>query len=597
MIHGVSANQQSFHPVEFGVGLNVVVAERADASSAKDTRNGLGKSTLIDIIDFCLGSRTAKGKALCIKALEDWTFTIDITLAGRRVRATRAVSDPNKIVIDGSTAGWIEQPDGDDLWSDRSLSVDRWRILLGWALFGLARSAERERYRPTYRSMVSYFIRRGLDAYTDTFRHFRVQKPFDIQVNMASLLGLNADYAARWQELKDQGAALNALAQAVKSGAIEGELGTVGELEAERVQLESKTAREQEAIATFRVHPQYEAIQQEADALTAQIHALANENVTDRRRLARYRESVTGEAAPDGSALQRLYAEVGLVFPDAVKATLAEASEFHTRIVSNRRAFLETEINRLEQQVRGRDEDIRGLTETRATALGILSTHGALQEMSKLQRRHLESVGQLDRVTARISDMKNLATRKREIKVALAELTTVAEQDHEQRREKWAVAVRLFNENSQALYEAPGKLVIDVTDKGYDFDVEIERSSSDGVGRMKILCFDLMLLQLMRSQGLMDFLVHDSILYDGVDSRQRAHALELADRVATENGAQYICMLNSDMIPSADFTEGFNFDQHVRLVLNDREPSGSLLGFRFERPSRSREASRRGRSA
>ena len=55
MIHGVYANQSSFHPVKFSTGLNVVLAERTHASSQKDTRNGLGKSTLIEIIDFCLG--------------------------------------------------------------------------------------------------------------------------------------------------------------------------------------------------------------------------------------------------------------------------------------------------------------------------------------------------------------------------------------------------------------------------------------------------------------------------------------------------------------------------------------------------------------
>ena len=56
MIHRITANKSSFHPVEFTPGLNVVLADRTDTSTQKDTRNGLGKSTLIDIIDFCLGS-------------------------------------------------------------------------------------------------------------------------------------------------------------------------------------------------------------------------------------------------------------------------------------------------------------------------------------------------------------------------------------------------------------------------------------------------------------------------------------------------------------------------------------------------------------
>jgi uncharacterized protein YydD (DUF2326 family) len=55
MIYSVSANQRSFHTVTFTTGLNVILAERSETSTEKDTRNGLGKSTLIEIIDFCLG--------------------------------------------------------------------------------------------------------------------------------------------------------------------------------------------------------------------------------------------------------------------------------------------------------------------------------------------------------------------------------------------------------------------------------------------------------------------------------------------------------------------------------------------------------------
>jgi uncharacterized protein YydD (DUF2326 family) len=151
----------------------------------------------------------------------------------------------------------------------------------------------------------------------------------------------------------------------------------------------------------------------------------------------------------------------------------------------------------------------------------------------------------------------------------------------------WSEAVRLFNENSQALYKTPGSLVIDIADTGYKYRVEIERSGSEGIGKMKIFCFDLMLLQLAPRQGRrIDFLVHDSVLYDGVDSRQRALALERAASVTEGLGAQYICTLNSDMIPREEFNRDFDFDRHVRLILTDRDPSGSLLGFQFERSTK-----------
>jgi uncharacterized protein YydD (DUF2326 family) len=63
MLHGVYANQPSFRPVEFIQGLNLIIAERTDTSTKKDTTNGLGKTTLVEIIDFCLGSTGTRLRA------------------------------------------------------------------------------------------------------------------------------------------------------------------------------------------------------------------------------------------------------------------------------------------------------------------------------------------------------------------------------------------------------------------------------------------------------------------------------------------------------------------------------------------------------
>lgn len=587
MIHGVYANKPSFHPVEFKTGLNIIVAERTETSTQRDTRNGLGKSTLIEIIDFCLGSNARRGRGLCIAPLADWSFTLDITLAGNRVRVTRAVESPNRIVIDGPTSGWMEQPDIDRSTGERVFNLRRWKTLLGWSLFGVHRDYATMKYKPSYRSLISYFIRRGPDAYTTPFSHFRQQATWDVQLHIAFLLGLNWEYAARWQELRDQEQALKAMEQAIKTGAIENVIGTLGELEAERVQLEDQLDKERQALKTFRVHPQYEEVQARADQLTREIHDLANRNITDRRKLSRYKEAVANETPPPDSQVERLYEEVGLVFPDTLKKTLAEAKVFHKQIIENRKAFLESELARLERELADRDEQIRKLTEERATVLEILKSHGALQEFASLQERHLETKERLERVRSHISEVKNISARKRDIKIAKVELMKAAEQDYEERREKWSAAVRLFNENSRALYETPGHLIINISESGYKYNVDIQRSGSEGIAKMKIFCFDLVLSQLWsRNKDRIDFLIHDSIIFDGVDSCQRALALERAAEVSNRCNTQYICALNSDMVPYSDFKDEFKFDDHVRLTLTDKDPSGSLLGIRFQRPGR-----------
>ena len=586
MIHSIAANHESFHAVEFTTGLNVILAERSVAATEKDTRNGLGKSTLIEIIDFCLGSRATNGKGLLIDALKDWAFTVDLTLAGNRVKVTRAVSDPQRVVIDGPTTGWIEQPEKDDLLSQSVFKMDRWRILLGWALFDLHPLSGKQSYRPSYRSLISYFIRRRPDAYVSPFRHFRQQHTWDMQLHIAYLLGMNWEYASRWQILKEKADAIQAVQKAIKTGAMDGAIGSIGELETEVIQLEQETRVTRDALNDFRVHPQYEALQRDADRLTGEVHEVANQNVADRRRLTRYRESIKDEKPPRAMSLEKIYEECGVVFPEFVRRSLGEAKAFHNQVISNRREFLNAEIAHLRKTIQDRDGKIRDLTKERADILQVLQTFGALQEMTSLQERFIGLQESLERAQSRLKEMREFNTAKREIKKAREDLFRLAEQDHGDRREIWSEAVRLFNEYSQVLYETAGTLVIDISDKGYKYRVDIERSGSEGIEKMKIFCFDLMALRLRIKAGQgIGFLIHDTLMYDSVDSRQRAMALEHAHRMTSRADGQYICAMNSDMVPSKDFTEGFDFDRHVRLTLSDATPEGSLLGFRFEASS------------
>jgi len=76
-------------------------------------------------------------------------------------------------------------------------------------------------------------------------------------------------------------------------------------------------------------------------------------------------------------------------------------------------------------------------------------------------------------------------------------------------------------------------------------------------------------------------LIHDSIIFDGVDERQKALAIELACKEAKKLGFQYICTMNSDAIPWGDFTSDFEFNQFVRRTLTDSSEEGGLLGIRF----------------
>lgn len=581
MIRSIKANHPRFRSVTFECGANLILADRSKRASDKDTTNALGKSTLIAIIDFCLGAQADAKKGLRVDELEAWSFSLDMTLKGRDVSVTRSIATPNTIELSGDVTDWIIGPKLDKE-GVPCLDLKEWRSVLSWALFGLVGNAKKDGYQPSARSLLSYFTRNVHGAYDKPFAHFANQKVWDVQIHNAFLLGLDWQKAGLWQKLKDQKNALDALKKAIKTGAIAGELSTIGELEAQRVRLLAQVTREREELSSFQVLPQYREIEREANRLTSDIHLLVNANITDKRRIELYESVTADEDAPDKDRLEALYREAGVVLSNAVTRTLADARKFNEEIIRNRQQFIASEISDLRSATAAREEQLADLTELRASYMVTLSGHGALEELIHLQELHSRTQQKLAALILRIDQLREMATRADEIKVATVKLKRATELDYEERRETWSQALTFFSDFSERLYRSPGRLVIDIDDTGYRFDVEIDGNQSEGISKMKIFCYDLMAICFARVRGLgIDFLIHDSTIFDGVDPRQRAHAIELADEMARKFDFQYILAMNTDMLPKSDFKKDFDVESLVRLRLTDTDASGSLLGFRF----------------
>jgi len=125
---------------------------------------------------------------------------------------------------------------------------------------------------------------------------------------------------------------------------------------------------------------------------------------------------------------------------------------------------------------------------------------------------------------------------------------------------------------------------IDLTDTAYKFGVDIKRTRSQGIGYMKIFCYDLMIAQiqaeLVDSPG---FLIPDSTIVNGVNERQVEKALELGVVEAAEKGFQHIVTLDLDQAPFRDFIKIFKDEctKVVRIKFTDAADNGELLCIRF----------------
>ena len=101
----VRSNMPSFKAVEFQPGFNVVLADRTKESTRRDSRNGLGKTTLIEIIHFCCGAQTRRNQGLMVPSLKGWSFTLEMRIGDRELVVTRSTDEPRWISLDGDVRG------------------------------------------------------------------------------------------------------------------------------------------------------------------------------------------------------------------------------------------------------------------------------------------------------------------------------------------------------------------------------------------------------------------------------------------------------------------------------------------------------------
>lgn len=582
MIRRIFADKPGFKEIRFSNGLNVILADKDDSSDEKDSRNGIGKSSVIEVIHFCLGSDLGKSKTLKKPELRDWTFSIELLLNGKPIIASRNTSRQNTIIVEGDTSSFPLQPSIDEELAKNVYQVNAWNDLLGKLFFDIPTGLNKPKYSATFRGLVSYIARRGRDAYTKPFEYFRSQPPWQIQVFNSYLLDLSWEYARDWQLLKDREEELGALKSASQKGLFDHLVGTQGELEVLKLRLASKVKAEEEQLNSFKVHPKYKEIEEKANLLTAKIHELTNSNISASRTQKMYEESLENESSASTTEVENIYREAGLVLPERVTKSLAEVLNFHQTVTKNRASFITEEINKLKKSIISRNEQVLALSNERAEQLEVLKTHKALDEHNRLQGLLSATKGQYEEVLRKIDLLKKFEEGKSAVKIEKEELKVKTRRDLEERETSRSKAVSLFNTSSERLYNKPGQLIIDITDSGFSFKVEIERSESDGIQLMEVYCYDLVIAQIWsQKQKKPGFLIHDSTVFADVDERQVARAIEMANQISTENNFQYICCLNSDHVPWNEFSENFDLKSFIKLELKDDPAEACLFGMRF----------------
>ncbi|MBK6960653.1 MAG: DUF2326 domain-containing protein [Gammaproteobacteria bacterium] len=573
MIHRIYSSLATFKALEFKSGLNVLIAQKEAGATDKQTRNRAGKTSLIEIVHFLTGSKAEKGSLCCSGALANESFGMTFDLGGEKLRVERAGHQKSKIRLEGTSF----------LNGKTSLSNSEWVELLGEKMFGLHQVPGNDGRTPTFRSLFAYFVRRQLSgAFTSPEKQATMQQAGDYQVALLFLLGLDWRIASDWQKVRDREKTLGELKKAAGAGAFGSIVGKASDLRTQLTVAEARLADLKSQVASFRVLPQYTELEAEANQLTRAINDLSNANVIDAAMTGDLERAMRAEAPPSLADLQSVYAEAGIALPGVAIKRYDDVRSFHESVIRNRRDYLAGELDAAKQRVAAREQEKLRLDARRADVMGVLQSHGALDQFSQLQGEVGRMEAAVESLRQRFEAAEQLEGTKNELEIERNRLTLRLRPAFAEQRTRLSEAILAFEETSRRLYESAGSMTVEETSNGPVFQFPMQGSRSKGIKNMQIFCFDMMLMRLCAARGLgPGFLIHDSHLFDGVDGRQVISALKVGAETAAELGFQYIVTMNEDDA-FKEKIDGFDLRKHVLpTVLTDAKEDGGLFGFRF----------------
>ena len=577
MIRRVWSDLATFKEARFDGAFNVVLADTAEDSKETESTNGLGKTTLIRIIHFCLGSDLARDKALNHPDLAGVTFGLDLQLGAALVTVFRNTSTPKEIAVSKSLVDSlsIERKALDD--EMVAISLDDWKLVLSGRFFPSARQ-QSGTFQPSFRDLAGYLMRVGKPAFTDPQLSFQGQPGASKRLALSFMLGLNWGLQRSIQEQIASRGHLKDASKLRRTAESSGDQKSIGELEAERVALEILLRAKQKEVEAFDVREDYRDLEANLGAIDRQLHDTINENFADSRLRDYYLQSTAEVPEADRARPLAILQDASAIFKEEALRALGEVASFHEQVYRNRKEFLQGEITRLSEAMNARSVRVDQLSKEKQRLLGVLRTSGAIDTLIALQRTHVELNARHEVLLSQIDERKAVDRKSDEIAAGIARDKTLLKSDLEDRREAIDEVRALFAEYTQVLYGRPGRLGVDVGPEGYSFSFTIDREGSDGVDQMVVFCFDLTVASIWakRGQGF-PVLIHDSSLFADVDPRQYAAALKLAAENSTKYGFQYVCCLNVGSLPRDHFAD-FDIEPFVRLRLTDKGPEGRLLG-------------------
>jgi uncharacterized protein YydD (DUF2326 family) len=573
-----------FQTVSFKNGCNFVYGKK-DGNDPKESLNSIGKSTFLDLIDFCLLGSVQKSKNPRLDAAKEILIDYKIVLNFRvdEVIYTIKRSFENLKVVEFGEFGFVEE-----------VHIDDAKELLGNIVF--KRGNYDGVFKPKwFRLLISFYVKiqkfkKGI--FYDPLKYISELSELELNIYHLYLLGLDDTLATSAFEIQSDLKRVNlAINQIKKVVSKRYNLKDEAQVSNEISKLTTQVARLEKSIESFKLAEQYKDSEGEANALTVEIKNLLLENVINSKQVSDYISSFEQDTKVSPQRVSKIFNEVSEELAFKIKKSLQDAIDFRKKLHESRRQFLTDEINRLQKSISHNESKIKEIEERRARLFTFLSNQSALKDLTESYYLLSDRRQQLGDIQANYKLLNEINSEKINLEIRLSQL-----------KADYFAFVRKHEEDIQALYsvfyvvlsavyiepaeKASFTLTFDQAKERF-LDIQIKLPDMFGKGKNngRTLIYDLTVAinNIIHTRSFPRFLIHDGI-FDGVD---KAHFISVIDFVneIVEHGRefQYIITINEegtleDNFGKKQLVDPELIEDQAILVLS---PSRKLFGMDF----------------
>ena len=362
-----------FDEVKFSMGFNLIKGIYTKSPEEHSELNGIGKSTLVRLIDFALLSKEGQNYFDINQHpfLKGHSVTLEFEDEGVTYFVKRDFAEPGEARF------------GKSMDSMEEYSVVDLRVVLGSIFFG------KDDYKGAFennwfRSLIKFFIKDDINHHErkDPLKFISTHKSnFETYVYNLFLLGLPNKAVYDFSVLKTKTDDLNKMRTRANRRIKEETGKKIGELSSEINILDKKINSFQESLDKFEFLSSYEDVERELISISSQISQLLNQLTPIEKSLSEYKKSYEYEIEIDTRKISKLYSEVKIVFGEAVKKQLDDVVSFRKRLAENRKKFLANKEIELSAKIEELKKQIAAFEKKRSTFYKLLDEKKALDSI------------------------------------------------------------------------------------------------------------------------------------------------------------------------------------------------------------------------